>query len=220
MPLSKDSLTKALGEVRSKTEKRKFTQAIELSVRLREVDLKKPEGRINENLELPTAADKESKVAVIAGGDLAVRAKNAGADLVIGREDLDKLGRAKKEARKVAQNYDFFVAEATLMPQVGKTLGQILGPRGKMPTPIPPTAPIDDIIKRQRRNVRLKLKDQPVIQVKVGTEDMSDDILGQNIQTVISRLEAKLEKGPKNIKAVSIKASMGPLVKIPWTTAA
>jgi len=216
MPLSKDSITKALADVRSKTEKRKFTQAIELSVKLRELDLKKPEARINENLELPTAADKDSKVAVIAGGDLAVRAKNAGA----GREDLDKLGRAKKEARKIAQNYDFFVAEAPLMPQVGKTLGQILGPRGKMPTPIPPTAPIDDIIKRQRRNVRLKMKDQPVIQVKVGTEDMSDDVLVQNIQTVISRLEAKLEKGPKNIKGVSIKASMGPLVKIPLAMAA
>src|SRR5712691_5045581 len=215
MPLSKDSITKALGDVRSKTEKRKFTQAIELSVKLREIDLKKPEGRINENLELPTAADKDSKVAVIAGGDLAVRAKNAGADIVIGREDLDKLGRAKKEARKIAQNYDFFVTEAPLMPQVGKTLG----PRGKMPTPIPPTAPIDDIIKRQRRNVRLKMKDQPVIQVKVGTEDMSDDVLVQNIQTGISRLEAKLEKGPKNIKGVSIKASMGPLVKIPLATA-
>src|SRR6266702_3987596 len=182
MPLSKDSITKALGDVRSKTEKRKFTQAIELSVKLREIDLKKPEGRINENLELPTPANKE--------------------------------------ARKIAQSYDFFVAEAPLMPQVGKTLGQILGPRGKMPTPIPPTAPIDDIIKRQRRNVRLKMKDQPVIQVKVGTEDMADDVLVQNIQTVISRLEAKLEKGPKNIKAVSIKASMGPLVKIPLTTAA
>jgi large subunit ribosomal protein L1 len=62
------------------------------------------------------------------------------------------------------------------------------------------------------------MKDQPVIQVKVGTEDMSDDVLVQNIQTVISRLEAKLEKGPKNIKAVSIKASMGPLVKIPLAT--
>jgi len=220
MPLSKDSITKALGDVRSKTPKRKFTQAIELSVKLREIDLKKPEGRINENLELPTAADKDSKVAVIAGGDLAVRARNAGADIVISREDLDKLGREKKQARKLAQSYDFFVAEAPLMPQVGKTLGQILGPRGKMPTPIPPTAPIDDIIKRQRRNVRLKMKDQPVIQAKVGTEDMPDDVLVQNIQTVISRLEAKLEKGPKNIKAVSIKASMGPLVKIPLTTAA
>src|SRR2546428_7993485 len=214
MPLSKDSLTKALGEVRSKTEKRKFTQAIELSVKLREIDLKKPEGRINENLELPTAADKDSKVAVIAGGDLAVRAKNAGADIIIGREDLDKLGRAKKEARKIANSYDFFVAEAPLMPLVGRTLGQILGPRGKMPTPIPPTAQIDEVIKRHRRNVRLKMKDQQVIQCKVGTEDMADDLLVQNIQTVISRLEAKLEKGPKNIKAISIKASMGPLVKV------
>src|SRR5437867_8138234 len=129
MPLSKESITKALSDVRSKTPKRKFTQAIELSVKLREIDMKKPEARINENLELPTAADKDSKVAVIAGGDLAVRAKNAGADIIIGREDLDKLGRAKKEARKIAQNYDFFVAEAPLMPQVGKTLGQILGPR-------------------------------------------------------------------------------------------
>jgi len=215
MPLSKDSITKALGDVRSKTEKRKFTQAIELSVKLREIDLKKPEGRINENLELPTAADKDSKVAVIAGGDLAVRAKNAGADIVIGREDLDKLGRAKKEARKIAQNYDFFVAEAPLMPQVGKTLGQILGPRGKMPTPVPPTAPIDEIIKRNRRSVRLKMKDQAVVQVKVGTEDMADEALLQNIQTVISRLEAKLEKGPKNIRSMALKASMGPPVKIP-----
>jgi large subunit ribosomal protein L1 len=220
MPLSKDSITKALSDVRSKTEKRKFTQAIELSVKLRELDLKKPEARINENLELPTPAEKNSKVAVIAGGDLAVRAKNAGADIIIGREDLDKLGRDKKQARKIAQGYDFFVAEAQLMPQVGKTLGQILGPRGKMPTPIPPTAPIDAIIKQQRRNVRLKMKDQPVIQCKVGTEDMADDVLVQNIQTVISRLEAKLEKGPKNIKAVSIKASMGPLVKIPLATGA
>ncbi len=128
---------------------------------------------------------------------------------------MDKIGKEKKQARKIAQKYDFFVAEAPLMPLVGKTLGQILGPRGKMPTPIPPTAPIDDIIKRFRRNVRLKMKDQAVVQCKVGTEDMTDDALVQNIQTVISRLEAKLEKGPKNIKSIAIKASMGPPVKIP-----
>src|SRR2546427_5964285 len=158
MPLSKDSITKALSDVRSKTPKRKFTQAIELSVKLREIDLKKPEGRINENLELPTAADKNSKVAVIAGGDLAVRAKNAGADIVIGREDLDKLGREKKQARKIAQSYDIFVADAPMMPQVGQTLGQRLGPRGKMPTTIPPNAPNDHIIKYQRRNDHPNMK--------------------------------------------------------------
>jgi len=93
----------------------------------------------------------------------------------------------------------------------------MLGPRGKMPTPIPPTAPIDDVLKRQRRNVRLKMKDQPVIQTKVGTEDMADDVLVQNIQTVISRLESKLEKGAKNIKSVAVKTTMGPLVKVETT---
>src|ERR671922_57101 len=132
-------------------------------------------------------------------------------------EDLDRIGREKKEAKRLGREYDFFVAEAPLMPLVGKVLGQALGPRGKMPTPIPPTAPIDDIIKRQRRNVRLKMKDQPVIQVKVGTEDMPDDVLVQNIQTVISRLESKLEKGQKNISAVSVKTTMGPLVKVATT---
>ncbi len=215
MPVPKETISKAISEVRTKTEKRKFNQSIELAVRLREIDFKKTESRISENLELPTPTSKDVKVAVVAGGDLATRARAAGADLIIGKDDLDKMGREKKQARKVAQNYDFFVAEAPLMPLVGKTLGQILGPRGKMPTPIPPTAPIDDIIKRFRRNVRLKMKDQAVVQCKVGTEDMPDDALVQNIQTVISRLEAKLEKGPKNIKSIAIKASMGPPVKIP-----
>src|SRR2546428_13959372 len=112
MPLSKDSITKALSNVRSKKQKRKFTQAIELSVKLREIDLKKPEGRINENLELPTAADKNSKVAVIAGGDLAVRAKNAGADIVIGREGFYKPGRGEKKAGKITPRYEFLCSAA------------------------------------------------------------------------------------------------------------
>jgi large subunit ribosomal protein L1 len=219
MPVSKDAIAKAIADMKGKTEKRKFNQTVELAVKLRELDLKRPETRINESLELPTPASKDVKVAVIAGGDLAIRAKNAGADIVIGKDELDKMGREKKQARKLAQNYDFFVAEAPLMPQVGKSLGQMLGPRGKMPTPVPPTAPIDDVIKRQRRNVRLKMKDQPVIQVKVGTEDMPDDVLVQNIQAVISRLEAKLEKGSKNISGVSVKTTMGPLVKVVTTQA-
>lgn len=217
MPVSKDAIAKAIADMKGKSEKRKFNQTVELAVKLRDLDLKRPESRINESIELPTPASKDVKVCVIAGGDLAVRAKTAGADLVIGKEDLDKMGREKKQARKLAQNYDFFVAEAPLMPQVGKSLGQMLGPRGKMPTPVPPTAPIDEVIKRQRRNVRLKMKDQPVIQVKVGTEDMPDDTLVQNIQTVISRLESKLEKGSKNISGVAVKTTMGPLVKVVTT---
>src|SRR5438046_8857667 len=103
------------------------------------------------------------------------------------------MGRDKKQARKLAQKYDFFIAEAPLMPQVGKALGQMLGSRGKMPTPVPPTAPIDDVIKRQRRNARSNMTDQTVIQCNVGTQAMPDETLVQNIHTVSPRLEHKLE---------------------------
>jgi len=172
LPLSNETITKALEELKGKTTKRKFNQAIEMQVKLRDIDLKKPETRIQEMVELPDPADKNVKVAVIAGGDLATRAREAGADLVIGRDVLDKIGKEKKEARKIANGYDYFVAEAPLMPLVGRSLGQILGPRGKMPLPVPPTSPIGDVIKRQRRNVRIRMKDQPVLQCKIGTEDM------------------------------------------------
>src|SRR5437773_477645 len=103
MLVSKDAIAKAVADMKGKSEKRKFNQSVELAVKLRELDLKRPEARINESIELPTPPSKTTKVAVIAGGDLAVRAKNAGADLVIGREDLDKMGRDKKQARKLAQ---------------------------------------------------------------------------------------------------------------------
>src|SRR5260370_8913473 len=99
MPVPKETISKAISEVRSKTEKRKFNQSIELAVRLREIDFKKPESRINENLELPTPTSKDVKVAVIAGGDLATRARAAGADLVIGREDPDNMGKRSRQAQ-------------------------------------------------------------------------------------------------------------------------
>ncbi len=216
MPLSNETITKALEELKGKTTKRKFNQAIEMQVKLRDIDLKKPETRIQEMVELPDPADKNVKVAVIAGGDLATRAREAGADLVIGRDVLDKIGKEKKEARKIANGYDYFVAEAPLMPLVGRSLGQILGPRGKMPLPVPPTSPIGDVIKRQRRNVRIRMKDQPVLQCKIGTEDMPTEAVVRNIQAVLARIEAKAEKGPKNISWVRLKASMGPPVKISY----
>src|SRR2546428_8267507 len=124
MPVSREASAKAIAEMKGKTEKRKFNQSVKLAVKLRELDLKRPEQRINESLELPTAASKTVKVAVIAGGDVAVRANKTGADIVIGRADLVKMARDQKAARKTARNYDFFVAQAHLMPQVGQSLGQ------------------------------------------------------------------------------------------------
>ncbi len=217
MPLAKDDISRALGELRKNLTKKKFTQSIELVVRLREVDLKKPENRINEVIPLPNPPENALKVCVIASGDLGTRAKAAGADMVVGRQEIDNLAKDKKGARKLAQDYDFFVAEAPLMPLVGRALGSFLGPRGKMPTPVPPNAAIDQIIANHRKMVRVRMREQPVLQCRVGTEAMPDEKLVENIQAVVSRIEQKLERGFKNIGEILVKGTMSKPVKISLT---
>ena len=217
MPLAKDEVSRALGELRKSITKKKFTQSIDLVVRLREVDLKKPENRINETISLPNPPEKALKVCVIASGDLATRAKSAGADMLIGRQELDNLAKDKKAARKLAQEYDFFIAEAPLMPLVGRGLGSFLGPRGKMPTPVPPNAPIEQLVANHRKMVRVRMREQPVLQCRVGTETMPDDKLAENIQAVVSRVEQKLERGFKNIGEILVKGTMSKPVKITLT---
>lgn len=217
MPLAKDEIARALGELRKNLVKRKFTQSIELVVKLREVDLKKSENRINEAIPLPNPPGAALKICVIASGDLGTRAKTAGADMLISRNDIENLGKDKKAARKLAQDYDFFIAEAPLMPLVGRALGSFLGPRGKMPTPVPPTAPIEQIVSGHRRMVRVRMREQPVLQCRVGTESMSDDKLVENIQAVFSRIEQKLERGVKNIGEILVKSTMSKPVKISFT---
>jgi len=214
LPLAKDEVARALGELRQNLVKRKFSQSIELVVKLREVDLKRPENRINETIPLPNPPEKPLKICVIASGDLGTRAKTAGADLLVSRNDIENLGKDKKAARKLAQEYDFFIAEAPLMPLVGRALGSFLGPRGKMPTPVPPTAPIEQIVSGHRKMVRVRMREQPVLQCRVGTESMPDDKLAENIQAVFTRIEEKLERGVKNVGEILVKTTMSKPVKI------
>lgn len=214
MPLAKDEIGRAVSELRKTIVKRKFAQSIDIVVKLREVDLKKPENRINETIALPNPPEKSLKICVIASGDLATRAKAAGADMLISRQDLENLGKDKKAARKLAVDYDFFIAEAPLMPLVGRGLGSFLGPRGKMPTPVPPTAAIDQIVSNHRKMVRVRMREQPVLQCRIGTENMSDDKLVENIQAVVSRVEEKLERGFKNIGEILLKSTMSKPVKV------
>jgi len=217
LPLAKDQLLTALAELRKGETKRGFTQSVELLVKLREIDLKKPENRLNESIELPNSLEKETKVCVIASGDLATRARAGKADLVVAREELDALGKDKKATRKLVSEYDFFIAEAPLMPLVGKTIGPILGPRGKMPTPVPPNASIDQIIKGHRKLIRIRVRDQPVVQCRIGTEQMSDEKIAENALAVFNRVETRLERGAKNIGRVLIKTTMGKPVKLQAT---
>ena len=201
-------------ELKEKSKKRNFNQSIELLLNLQDLDLQRPENRINELIELPNPQSKPVKVCVIASGDLALRAKRAGADRVLEKDELDSLLKDKKAAEALAGEYDMFIAEAPLMPLIGRALGFALGPRGRMPTPVPPTAPIDTIIARQRKSVRIIVRNLPNIQCRIGTEDMLDDKIAENIQAVLNRLKEKLAKGSRNIRSIYVKTSMGPQIKV------
>ena len=164
MPLDQKTILNAVKEVKEKSEKRKFNQTVELILNLREIDMKSPEAKIQEVVELPhSSPEKTNKICVIAQGELALKAKKAEADHVIERAELESLAGKKKDLRKVANDYDFFIAEAPLMPLVGKTLGPVLGPRGKMPIAVPPQVDIVSLMAKHRKTIVVRMRSQPII---------------------------------------------------------
>lgn len=214
MPLDKKSLLEAVKQAKEQSGKKKFNQTIELILNIKEIDMKAPEGKISQVVELPHAPAKLNKVCVVAQGELALKAKRAEADNVIEKADLEGLAGKKKELRKLASEYDVFISEAPLMPLVGRVLGPVLGPRGKMPIPVPPTVDITAAILRNRKTIMVRMRNQPIIQCTVGTENQSEDELADNILAVLRVLEGKLKRGLKNIDMVFIKTSMGSPIKI------
>jgi len=176
--------------------------------------MKKPEGKIQERIELPNAVGKQTKICVFASGELALKAKKAGADLVMERRELEALAGDKKKRKALAQTYDFFIAEAPFMPLIGKILGSALGPKGRMPTPVSPTANIAEHIKKSRKTVMVRLRGQPVLQCRIGTDEMPEEQVAENIRAVLGRLEGKLKRGFRNVESIYIKTTMGLPVKI------
>ncbi len=214
MPLDKKTLLDAVKEAKEKSGQKKFNQTVDFILDIKEIDMKAPEGKIQEIIELPHAPAKPNRICVVASGELALKAKRANADNVIERADLDALAGKKKDLRKIASDYDVFISEASLMPTVGRTLGPVLGPRGKMPIPVAPTADVAALIEKHRKTVVVRMRNQPIIQTTVGTQDQSDEDLVDNIQAVLRVLEGKLKRGLKNIDIAFVKTSMGPPVKI------
>jgi len=214
MSLNMDAVIEAVKQAKKNPRERNFVQSIELIINLRDIDPKKPEGKIQELIELPYPPGKKNKVCVFASGDLALRAKKADADVVIERAELESLAGDKKRQRELTERCDFFIADASLMPLVGKTLGSILGPRGKMPTPVPPTADIAGPLERYRKMVFARLRGQPTIQCRIGDEKMPDEQIAENIRVVVGMIEGKLKRGVKNIESIYVKTAMGSPVRM------
>lgn len=199
-------------DAKAADKERKFKQSVELYIILKDIDVKKGFA-MNETIQLPKRLTSPTTVCVMAGGDMGLKAKGANADRVIGGDEINALAANKREARKFINNYDFFLADTQLMTTVGKVLGQLLGPRGKMPIPVPFNAPIESFLDRFRSSIRVKVKNSLSISCKIGDESMSDEDLAANAHAVISAVEKKLPSGDKNIRRVILKTSMGKPIK-------
>jgi large subunit ribosomal protein L1 len=200
-------------DAKSTDKERKFKQSLELIMVFKDIEVKKGFA-FNETVQLPKT-DSPASVCVMASGDMGLKAKNAKADRVIDADELNKLGANKRESRKLINKFDFFLSDTKLMPAVGKSLGQLLGPRGKMPTPVPFNAPIDSFLSRFRTSIRIRVKNSLSAACKIGDESMEDSDLLANAHAVISAVEKKLPNGDKNIKKIMVKTTMGKLVKQP-----
>lgn len=209
--ITEASLVDMVKEAKAATKERKFKQSVELFVTFKDIDVKKGFA-INEVVQLPKTSSPAT-VCVIATGDMSQKAKEAKADSVIGTEELDKFATNKRESRKFINKYDFFLADTKVMPTVGKTLGQLLGPRGKMPTPVPFDASIEAFLERFRTCIKVRTRASLSIASKIGDVSMEDSDLAINAHAVLTAIEKKLPNGEKNMKKILIKTTMGKPIK-------
>lgn len=206
-----DAVTKALEA--SKAQERKFTQSVDLAIMLKNIDLSLPKNRIDEDIILPKGRGKPAKVGVFAQGEGATKARKV-ADSVIQPDEFDALTKNKRNFKRIVNGTTYFLAEAPLMANIGKTLGVVLGPRGKMPRPIPPGSDPSPQVNNLRNTVKVRSKDKKVFHCLVGSESMSAADIAENIDAVLKRVESKLEHGRLNVHSVFVKTTMGPSVKV------
>jgi large subunit ribosomal protein L1 len=206
-------LKELIRQARDEATQRRFNQSVDLTLVLKDIDVKKG-FNINEVVTLPHKPSRQATICVVGSGNLCTRARKAQVDKVIEQEELDRLGTNKREARKVVRAHDFFLSDTSLMAAVGRSLGQFLGPKGKMPTPLPYGAPIESMVTRFRISVRARAKNQLNISTKIGDEKMNDSQLVENANAVITAIEKKLPQGEKNIRNTLVKFSMGRAAKL------
>ena len=208
-----ENIQTAIQRALDESPERKFVESVEISFTLRDVDLKNPANRIQEEVRLPSGRGKPVKISMFAGGEMATKAKAAGID-VIDPATIEDLGGNKQLARKVANKSDFFLAEIPHMGTVGRFLGVVLGPRGKMPRPVPPTVDPGMIATGLKDTSVVRSRDRITFHTAFGSREQGIDDLTANAVAIWDRVMSKLERGAGNIRSCYIKTSMGPSIRV------
>ena len=191
---------------------RKFVESVDISFTIKDVDLKNPTNRIKEEIRLPPVVVENSRSLCLLP---AKRHQGQGrrSDRVFS-SDIEDFGGKKGQAKKVANEYDFFLSEVPHMGLIGRYLGVVLGPRGKMPRPVPPTLDPAVLAAGLSSTVVVKSGDKMTFHASFGTVKQSHDELLANAMEVYNRVTSKLERGIGNIRSLFIKTSMGPSQRI------
>jgi len=216
--MNKQEIVKKLEELKKNSKERGFTQSIDLHVSLKNMDFKKPEHKIKKVLILPHSVGKKRKICAIVGKELLVSAQK-NCDHVITQKELLEYASKPRRARKLARAYDFFIAQANLMPEIAKTIGKYLGAKGKMPDPRagcvqPPTADLKPIVERLQKLVTIKITKAPTLNLKVGSEDQDLEEVADNILSVYETLKHDLPLGENQIKKVCVKLTMSKPIRL------
>lgn len=211
------TIQEALKAVSGQTKERKFSQTYDLIVTLKGLNLKNPDEQVDFFATMPHSTGKKKKICALVGPEMVEKAQEV-CDETITQASFDKY-KDKKALKKVANTYDYFIAQADIMPKVAAAFGRALGPRGKMPNPkagciLPPKAPVQPIYERLQKTVHFVAKKQLAVQVSVGREGMPEKELAENIKNAYDQLIHHLPAEQNNVRNVFIKLTMGQPVKI------
>ncbi|MEM0231422.1 MAG: 50S ribosomal protein L1 [Candidatus Woesearchaeota archaeon] len=215
--MEKKDVLESLSEVRKNSKKRNFNQSIDLIITLKDLDVKKTDNQRDLFVILPHPPSKSVKVCALVGPESVESAKDC--HKVISQDEFPQYEADENKIKKLAKEYDFFVAQANIMPLIAKVFGKVLGRRGKMPNPkagciVPPKTNLKALVEKLQKTVEVKIKNAPMVQCKVGTEEMKDEEIAENIIVVFNNLLHALPNERNNIKSVIVKTTMGKPVKI------
>jgi large subunit ribosomal protein L1 len=216
--MNKNEILKTLEIVKKNSPKRKFKQSYDLIIGLKNIDLKKTDNHIDVFAQLHHARGKKVKVCALVGPELKSNAEKA-CDTTITLDDFDKYAKNKKLTKKIAQDHDFFIAQANIMPKVAAAFGKVLGPKGRMPNPkagciVPPNANLEPLVKKLQNTVRIRVNAGLLYQCRVGSEDTPDDDIVANILDIYNALIHALPNEKHNIKTSYLKLTMGPCFRV------
>ena len=214
--MDKQQILQALKKLRESSKKRNFSQSVDLIITLRQLDLKKPEQNINLFLTLPYKTGKEVRMCALVDKELQEQAKTTFHKTML-REDFQKL--KPKDIKKMAREYDFFVAQASIMPDIAKFFGRTLGPKGKMPNPksgciVASNAQLKPLKEKLEKTIHLQTKNELITKAIVGKESMKDEELTENILAAYNNILHSLPQESQNIKKVLLKLTMSKTVEL------